>query len=181
MPLKLSGQDYGRKKPKNGMVFGLGAGVNLNERFSVDVSFYHFTDHKFNARIEYDNRSQKIKSNVAMVGFNLNIYNFGAISPFINAGAGLAHNNAGDYIIEKETKHLSKTNETFAWSVGGGINGKVNDGFGVFIAYRFFDLGKVETSPLSVSLTPPQLATDSGVMKTRFKSHAVMGGIKYNF
>jgi opacity protein-like surface antigen len=180
-PKSLANDDnYKSKKPKNAILMGLGIGYDINNYFSVDGTFYHFGNHKFSHTINGDLRTQNIKTNAVLLNLNVDVYHFGTFSPYISLGGGIARNDAGDYIATDQSKTYGKVTDQFAWSLGGGVKAKLSNEVSTYVSYKYFDLGKSETSSQGLVLPGVQVE-ELGVVKSRFKTHSIMLGIKFNF
>lgn len=182
-PTEMSDNEhYEGKKANNGAVFGLGVGYNFNKYLSADASFNHFPYHKFDKTVSSGSEvKQKFSSSTLMFNMVVNIPTPYCITPFFNAGAGFAHNNAGDYTSVLVVEIPGKTKDSFAWNVGAGANIKVNEWLTPYLAYKFFDLGKIQTQSYGVDLFPPKDVNGIIPITSHIRTHTAMLGMKYNF
>jgi len=178
---------YENNRPKNGAVFGFGAGYNINRYLSADASFNHFPYHKFDKTLNSGGRRiQTIRSSSLMFNMIFNVPTPYYINPFFNAGAGFAHNNAGDYVQPMLGGYdPGKVKDSFAWNVGAGGSFKINEWFSPYITYKYFDLGKIQSQPYFVDLAEtnpliPNLKAAPAI-KSRLRTHTTMLGLMYNF
>ncbi len=175
-------EHYEDNKPKNGAVFGFGAGFHINKYLSADASFNHFPYHKFDKILSVGERAtQKFSSSTLMFNMTGNIVIHHCITPFINAGFGFAHNNAGDYRFQGG-EHPEKTKDSFAWNIGAGASFKINQWFTPYITYKFFNLGKMQTESYTIDQNDPLLPVNgTRAIKSHIKTHTAMLGLMYNF
>jgi opacity protein-like surface antigen len=187
------------KKFKHSNVYGIGIGYKWDQEIRTDITLSQFKGFKFNAyqtlqdpllpsKFATFNYTQTIKSTLLAANIYYDFANQSCISPYINAGIGLARNSAGTfYSNASSTADIGynpgiynglipgKVKYSFAWSIGGGISFKASDVLTWdVINYRYFDLGKFGTKNTSLS-------AENNDQKGRLAAHSITTGIRVSF
>jgi len=95
--------------------------------------------------------------------------------PYLMAGAGLAHNKAGNFVLSSAETALKDEQNSFAWQVGAGVKYKINNRTFLDLGYKYVNLGKVKTS--DVLWEPTITKTPQNVIKGKLKAHEVSLGM----
>ncbi len=183
-PQKLDKTDYGKKSPKESIIYGIGAGYGFNDYVRADFTISRMHNFKFNHNVMLDSGLARIKQDInstqLLVNGYFDIINCYNFTPYVGAGLGVAYNQAKDYknvtsgIIQKGGH---KTN--FAWNLGAGLSYKFTQNIAMDLSYKYHDLGKIKSSQnaLFADGTP----FTSTAVKSRLKAHAVTLGARYTF
>jgi opacity protein-like surface antigen len=185
-------QKVDKQKLKKSAIFGIEGGYKMNEnfRFGLGLNFANGMKFKDDGTL----KDAKVKSLILETNAYYDIADFNGFTPYLTAGVGVARNklssattvsagtikgtaiptgSTGGNVFAgsgssttsgSSSKSLKKTG--FAWNVGFGGMYNIDPEFGVDLAYRYRDLGKVKIS-----------ATDS----KKLKSHNVTVGVVYKF
>lgn len=149
---------------RNTPVFELGAGYHINENLRTDVTLTYK-----NARNIKDtgikHTGMRFRSMSAVINGYYDIATFGMVTPFINAGIGIARNtffppkpidltdpdvkNSQILIIWEKT---AKT--TLTWNVGAGASFDLGSSAFLDFNYRFVNFGKFKNSKVTAELGP---------------------------
>jgi len=109
--------------------------------------------------------------------------------PYVGGGIGLSHNRIGQmsFLFPDNpgahkisiTPSGDRTDMAYMLAVGTGI--AVTEHVSVDIAYRYFDLGRVETSPgnMYMDVIPAGIAVDG--IESRIRTHGFALGLRYHF
>jgi len=175
MPQKIAEQ-----KLKKSAIFGIEGGYKMNENFRFGLGLNFANGMKF--KDDGPQKGAKVSSVILETNAYYDIADFNCFTPYLTAGVGVARNKKvsgarnvdggpnnttpkGNIIsTTTDSKSLKKTG--FAWNIGFGGMYNIAPEFGVDLAYRYRDLGKVKIS-----------ATDS----KKLKSHNVTVGVVYKF
>lgn len=88
---------------------------------------------------------------------------------FVGGGAGVARVDL--HVSDGSSPRILDDSDTgFAWQALAGIRAPLSDNWDVGLKYRFFNADKVNL-----------VSADDSDVKTRFRSHSIMGSLIYNF
>ena len=192
MPQKIE-----KQKLKKSAIFGIEGGYKMNEnfRFGLGLNFANGMKFKDDGAL----KDAKVSSVILETNAYYDIADFNGFTPYLTAGVGVARNKlkvSGTTIVTDtnqngsgavkggpnnttpkgniistatDSKSLKKTG--FAWNIGFGGMYNINPEFGVDLAYRYRDLGKVKIGKDS---------SNKDVSK-KLKSHNVTVGVVYKF
>jgi opacity protein-like surface antigen len=155
-----------QKDLKDTFFVGFGVGYQWNNWFRFDFTGESRADVKFKAIGSYDNGAGSRASDfydgdhsavVLLANFYLDLGTWWCITPFIGVGAGAAyHRTAALSDIGINTNGLGAsawgyarddhTQWNFAWALHAGLAYNVNERFKVEMAYRYLNLGNVNTA-----------------------------------
>jgi len=159
------------KKLKGTPMYGIGFGYNINNNFRTDLTISH--------RNKYSYKAKEVKQDLSSTAFMINGYydiveraNF---IPYLMAGAGLAHNKAGNFVLSSTETSLKDEQNSFAWQGGAGVKYKINNRTFLDLGYKYVNLGKVKTS--DVRWEPTITKTPQNVIKGKLKAHEVSLGM----
>lgn len=109
--------------------------------------------------------------------------------PYVGGGVGLSYNRIGEMTFlfpENPGAHKisitpsgDRTDFTYMLAIGTGI--VLTRHLSMDIAYRYFDLGRMETSPgnMSMDIKPAGIAING--IESRLRTHGVAIGLRYHF
>jgi opacity protein-like surface antigen len=113
------------------------------------------------------------------------------VHPFLSGGVGVAFNRTGAITYSFPSLGTGDTTITpagtstdFAWSLGAGLGIDLTDRLGMELAYRYVDLGTVETAPGDIIITREgrdvlNIPIDS--TKAALKAHEVLFSLVYRY
>lgn len=163
---------YLEKKLDNRPVYNIGVGYKLNDMLRADLNF-SYRDLKYSAANSDYNLTQSIKTYSFFINgyFDININKI--VIPYFTAGIGYSHNNTSALVdSENDQQYLGDTKNNCAWNIGIGSRFVFSNSFNLDVAYRYVDLGKINTKDIA----PDQKAGPQSI-----KSHEVTGGLIYFF
>jgi len=108
--------------------------------------------------------------------------------PYVGGGVGLAYNRLGPmtYLFPDNTTHKvsitpSGDRKDFAFMLAVGTGVMLTDRLSLDIAYRYFDLGRVETASgnMYMNQTPAGIAINS--TEAPLRTHGLAVGLRYQF
>jgi len=185
-------QKVDKQKLKKSAIFGIEGGYKMDENFRFGLGLNFANGMKF--KDDGPLKDAKVKSLILETNAYYDIADFNGFTPYLTAGVGVARNKlssattVSDGAIKgtaiptgftggnafavsgssttsgSSSKSLKKTG--FAWNVGFGGMYNIDPEFGVDLAYRYRDLGKVK------------IAKD---VSKKLKSHNVTVGVVYKF
>lgn len=143
-------------------------------------------DFEFKIHKKYNHKFQtKTQVYGAMANLYYDVNTGTKFTPFIGAGAGMAHvkvASTAQGLVEKEAFSIggSASDNNFAWNVGAGLAYNISDSIALDIMYRYTDLGSVKSTDTIAmgDLLKRTLATDA---KFDVATHEVMFGARYRF
>jgi OOP family OmpA-OmpF porin len=172
----------------NSAFFGAGLGYRISPLFRADVTVDDMpslhASGSANGVFAGVASSSDIHSLVGLANFYVDLNGFapgffGPIQPFIDGGVGLAHNEMSPTTGPFIGAFSGSARTNFAWGAGAGVGYAVTPNLTVEIAYKYLDLGPVETGGA--------LATGFGavpVSKLRSNDltvHTVTAGLRWSF
>ncbi len=183
MPQKVDEQ-----KLKKSAIFGIEGGYKMNENFRFGLGLNFANGMKF--KDDGNLKDSKVKSLILETNAYYDIADFNGFTPYLTAGVGVARNKVsggntsdsssdssgevnggpndtkpkGNILSNTDGKSLKKTG--LAWNIGFGGMYNIDPEFGVDLAYRYRDLGKVKINK-----------DDS----KKLKSHNITVGVVYKF
>jgi opacity protein-like surface antigen len=182
MPQKIAEQ-----KLKKSAIFGIEGGYKMNEnfRFGLGLNFANGMKFKDDGAL----KDAKVSSVILETNAYYDIADFNGFTPYLTGGVGVARNklktSGGSGVVDggpndttpkgnglsttTDGKSLKKTG--FVWNIGFGGMYNINPEFGVDLAYRYRDLGKVKRGKDS----------DNKSISKKLKSHNVTVGVVYKF
>jgi opacity protein-like surface antigen len=176
---------------------GGGIGYQWNNWFRVDATIeyrgaanFHALDRFFNpwqfsGPTFNTNQYTASKSElVGLVNAYLDLGTWWCVTPFIGAGAGVAHIKIDHFrdvnVIAAGGGWADTGNQTnFAWALHAGMAYKVNPNFAVELSYRYLNVGNAQSGTLlNLDPTqPPQLFAP--VTFHNIQSHDIMLGVRW--
>ncbi|MEE9913748.1 MAG: outer membrane beta-barrel protein [Deltaproteobacteria bacterium] len=109
--------------------------------------------------------------------------------PYAGIGAGLSHNRIGQmtYLFPENpgahkisiTPSGDKTDFAYMLAIGTGL--LLTEHISLDIAYRYFDLGRVETSPGNMYMDVIPAGIPVGGTESRLRTHGLAVGLRYHF
>ena len=188
IPTKLAGGNAGfieNKKPGNSMLYGVGVGYKVNEKFSTYVDYTNVNNMKYIANEGDATRKQNIKANLLSLNAQYNINNSSKFIPYIKMGVGVTRNTVGvGHIINNATNELRVTEASyahnqFAWNAGLGVDYKLNKNMAIGTSYQYHNLGKVKSFG-TMQNVQTNLSTNEP-KESNLSLHTVNLGITYFF
>jgi opacity protein-like surface antigen len=182
----------------NSTLLGLGAGLELTRWFRVEAALDVRPNLQFdgNANFVRAGKDQPVRGSLTQADLMAFAYidplaAMGVESrwqPFLGLGAGVSRNDIGSMTYEfpelKQPRYSvmpGGTNYDFAWSATAGLGYQVSDNVTLELAYRYSDLGKVETDVgelynvtsrsaryIPIAKTEADLTTQSVTVSARF-------------
>lgn len=138
--------------------------------------------------------SQPVSGSVSsLAGFGvayLDLPRLGRVRPFLGAGLGVAHNRMGAMTYRFPALSATATTTTadgsstdLAYLLTAGLSVPVGDRLDLDLAYRFTDLGQVQTDAgeATVVRSSGTRSLDIGGTKADLQSHGVMLSLRYAF
>jgi len=160
---KPNKKDY-TKKLKGTPMYGIGFGYNINNNFRTDLTISH--------RNKYSYKAKDVKQDFSSTAFMLNGYydvmEYANFTPYVMAGAGVAHNKAGDYVNSTSSTFMGREQNSLAWQGGVGIKYKITNKASLDLGYKYVNLGKFKTSNFHWH----------GQDSSKLSSNAIKGGLK---
>lgn len=177
--------DYNHKRPKDGIIFGVGIGRNINEFIAVEAKALRFNDFEFD-EITSPTIQLRLKQKFSAMNFAVNLKvsmptAFFGVRPFANIGGGYALIEAGNV---SETSTLLSTNKegknkgNLSYNLGAGVNVPFVDWLSGNLSYQFFELGKSSTSAVTYDGSTPDF---NRAFETTIRAHTVMAALQYHF
>lgn len=126
----------------------------------------------------------KTKVYGAMANLYYDIATGTKFTPFVGAGAGMAHvkvSSGAHGTVEKQAFSINgdATDNNFAWNATAGVAYNISDSIVLDIAYRYTDLGAVKsTDTFTMDNLKGKMTTDA---KFDIATHEVMLGARYRF
>ncbi len=154
---------------QNSGSFGVGVGMFVNKNVRADVMASYTSP----ASYEFNSNSNTYNSKVTTTKLMLNgtyIFdaNVGGVSPYVNAGVGVACNNTTTTAnLNGASTYISGNYFNFAYQAGLGLSYQAQNDMILDLGYRFLDNG--------------QNKKVSGVSNKRLQSQAVVLGLKVPF
>ncbi len=156
-----AGYGFGRKDYEKSGVFNLGLGYHMNKHFRGDITV------GMRAFGEVSHAGQKADSwsVPALANLYMNIP-WQHMGLYAMGGLGMSYNNVDSTSI---TKSDGKMN--FAWTLGAGIDYRLNKCWSMDLGYRYVDLGEASA----------KLKDGTGKAKTDMRSHDILLSARYYF
>ncbi len=104
---------------------------------------------------------------------------FGPIQPFIDGGVGVAYNEMSPPTLPGIGAFGGAARTNFAWGAGAGVGYALTPNLTVEVAYKYLDLGPVETG--GVLLTGFGAAPVSKLRSNDLTVHTVTAGLRWSF
>ncbi len=180
--------EINKKMGKSGL-YGLEAGMKLNEKFRLGLGFDYRTGYAVNTTKTYkvgrrlktdqtDDSEYKVSSLVVMANVYYDIAEIKNFTPYINLGLGLAKNkvkyNSKIYTdssyVENEYDSNKNTVNNFAYKLGFGTRYAVSKQVDFDLRYNFVNLGKIKVRTF-----------ENGVTKSKLNTHEFSVGVAYKF
>lgn len=92
------------------------------------------------------------------------------VQGYVGAGAGVARVKFAKHALNTITPWLNDSDTGFAWQALAGLRAPLSDNWDVNLQYRFFNEDGVNV-----------IDQVSRPVHTRFRSHSLLGGLRYNF
>lgn len=180
-----------KKKPKNDLVFGIGAGKEVYDSTYVELevaySNYKYKD-SYTDSVGGIGAPATFKSKIKSInGFANLSYRFSNIStlvvPYLTAGVGVASNQTKDATLSVQpnitltAKGKKKTD--LAWQVGAGVLLPVARNVDVNLSYKYRDLGQIKTSNTVTGLSEPLVS--NAFFKGKLRTSNILLGVNVNF
>lgn len=130
-----------------------------------------------------DMRTQNLMANVYY-----DFRNSSSFTPYVSAGVGASFNklNVSERDSSAVSGNASDKKTDFAWSLGLGVNYEINKNLDLDLAYRYMDLGKVDTTVAYAwagQYTGGTLFNGATVSdyEAKLKTHDFTVGLRYKF
>ena len=194
-PTKLDGQ-FPLDAPSPTYTGGIAIGRKFMNQLGVELEYMHTAKRKFSSITGIENSTPpsaiysntwNIKSDSVMVNFSADLINEGNVVPYIKAGAGMSRNKSSDNIFMNDSgastlynTYGGKTNTSFAWQGGAGLNVSLNSRFEVQVEYMFSNRGTAKTV---AGYTTASIAaiTPAPAISSKLKDHTMTIGLKIKF
>lgn len=130
----------------------LGVGYQINKYVGADVTVGHnFVSHLIaktkpaGGKIKTTLNSWTVLANAVVTPYTYKMSNGMALSPFVTAGLGYAHNKLTGLKDEtgKRVQTSPKAGNGFAWDAGLGVDFDLHKNISLSVAYRVISVGKV--------------------------------------
>jgi opacity protein-like surface antigen len=121
-----------------------------------------------------------IKTYTAMANVYKDLGKFGAVTPYVGAGIGIAYNQMSEtYFTQTTTLHnkIAGDNDiSLAWSLMAGIGYQISDRAILDIGYRYLDMGKISSQRHdNAGFVNPRVTVDD------LAAHEFKIGLRYHF
>jgi hypothetical protein len=177
IPQRLGATDY-NNTPRKSPLFGVAVGKHLTKDLTIGLSVYR-NSYRVSEYVKQTQYSQKLITTSAFLDLSYNIADFKGFVPYITAGVGASHNNAGTYKASGRITGIrpghSKTYPAF--NVGFGIKKRFKN-CEISTSYKYFDLDRAKTSTIGVSGGYGVISTP---VVAKLNNHAILTGITYHF
>ncbi len=189
--------EINKKMGKSGL-YGIEAGMKLNEKFRLGLGFDYRTGYAVNTTKTYNVSTQlpldhtndaryKINSLVVMANVYYDIAEIKNFTPYVNLGFGLARNktkydskiSADHPYVEDEFTYSQKSVNNFAYKLGFGTRYSVSKQVDIDLRYSFTNLGKFKT--ISSDLIIDDEGKSNRLTKSKLSAHEVLVGVVYKF
>lgn len=156
-----AGYGFGHKDYKEAGVFALGGGYHMNSYLRADMTL----GLRAWGEVKHDNNKVDTWSIPALANMyvtmpwrNMGIYAMGGLGLSYNKTDGSAYTKGDDKI-------------DFAWTVGAGVDYRLNQCWSMDLGYRYVDLGEGRS----------KLKADGVHLKKDFRSHDILLSARYHF
>ncbi|GAA0783922.1 outer membrane protein [Roseibium denhamense] len=170
-----------------GRSVGAGLGMVFNDYLRADVMFNYRTGFELDTPLADFPSTDPITGDISSYGVMASIYwdiatlQAGgiSISPFLNAGAGLAVNKVDSVTVQEvmPIEFEGDTTTNFAWHVGAGLGIGLTENLTLDTSYRYSDLGDFKSGKNAKNF--------AGALEEPFKgdlsTHELMVGLRYSF
>jgi opacity protein-like surface antigen len=151
---------------KDNYLVDAGVGCYLTDHLRADLTVGYRSTTKL--RDGFNSLSAKLTSYNAMINGYFDLGDFGAITPYVGAGIGVARNRV--HSIDLPAGQSAGTNTSLAWALHAGASFQLSDNVSLDASYRYIDLGKTKSS----SAVDP-------VAVEKIRAHDVRIGLRINF
>jgi len=138
-----------------------GFGYQFNSWFRADVTGEYRSEAEYRAGIAAanpappgflgaDSYNAGIRSALFLANGYIDLWNFSGITPFIGGGVGLVSHTFSNLVDSGQGYGVAadRSQTNFAWQVGAGLGFNVTPNFRWEIAYRYLDMGHLESNPI---------------------------------
>lgn len=171
---------------------GAGVGYRFNSWLRVDVTGEYRAPTRYSAVERYTRNDGSVFANdittrkteaVGLVNAYLDLGTWWGVTPFVGAGIGVAHVRLDGFkdvnvvnSVVATAPGASRTN--FAWALHGGLGYDVNERLSLELAYRYLNMGKGRTGP--VTNVETGFTRNAAWTFRRIDSHDVKVGMRWN-
>jgi opacity protein-like surface antigen len=160
-------------KPRGTVLYGAGAGYEINSAVRSDIIITHRHRYRYRAVSE----SEDIRSLSILLNGYYDLPNLKHFKPYVMMGAGLASNRAENTRVPAGVL-LNNQKNSFAWQLGGGGKYKITNNSFLDLGYRYIDLGNCSARS---TLTRSNGTAAIVRVKRVLRAHEVFLGIIYKF
>lgn len=174
---RLGAPDY-NKTPKKSPIFGIGVGKHLTKDLILELSIYR-NSYRMSEYIKHTHYSQKLITTSGFLNLSYNITDFYGFVPYITAGVGASHNNAGTYKASGKINGIRPSHsKTYpAFNIGFGVKKRFQN-CEISTSYKYVNLDRAKTSTIGVS---GAVGTISTPVVAKLSNHVILTGITYHF
>jgi opacity protein-like surface antigen len=191
--------ELNKKMGKSGL-YGIEAGMKLNEKFRLGLGFDYRTGYAVNTTKTYkvdeetpldhtNDARYKIKSLVVMANVYYDIAEIKNFTPYVNLGFGLARNKtkydskiyADNKYVADEFTHTQKSVNNFAYKLGFGTRYSVSKQVDIDLRYNFINLGKFKTISSDWVTNGEDVSKPNRLTKSKLSAHEFLVGVVYKF
>jgi len=178
-------------------VLDTGVGYRINSWLRAEALLSWRPDMDFSGQSNFlgaAGSNQPVSGTVSsLAGFGVgyvDLPRMGNVRPFLGAGLGVARNRMGamnygfpNLSATATTTTPSGSNTDLAYLLTAGFSVPLGDRFDLDLAYRFTDLGQLQTDagPATVVRSSGTRSIDIGSTKANLQSHGVMLSLRYRF
>jgi len=129
---------------------GFGLGYYFSNNLRAEIEYFYRAQFGYNQRTNDNlfNASQELKTQTLMAQIFYDFKNNTSLTPYVFAGAGVAHHKAeasAQLTFAPYYSYKGSNDSTeFAWDIGVGISYAVNDRIDIDFMYRYLSMGEVE-------------------------------------
>lgn len=156
-----AGMGFGQDDYDKSGVFAVGGGYHLNRHFRSDVT----VGMRAFGEVSSQGQNADTWSVPALLNLYMNIP-WQKMGLYAMGGLGMSYNKVDSTSVSK-----SDSNVDFAWTVGGGIDYRLNKCWSLDLGYRYVDLGSSEA----------KLKSGAGKLKSDLRSHDILLSARYYF
>ncbi|WP_316860628.1 porin family protein [uncultured Cohaesibacter sp.] len=169
---------------ENGWLAGVGVGYYFDEHFRADLTADYHSKVKYKAKapcldpcnhaLDDSSETTDFSAWTLMLNGYYDLTTWGAITPYVGAGAGLAYVRASDYTSTSGYVFGDDGKTNFAWNLMAGAAFDVSDNLKLDANYRFMSFGKAQSD------VPTSNSTENPAKYEDLYAHQFRVGLRYD-
>jgi len=128
------------------LVSDIGIGCQFTENLRADVTLGYRSEAQ--VQDSFTSLDAKYSALTVMANVYYDIVNYYGFTPYVGAGIGLSRNKLSDVALPATSSGGTKT--SFAYALHAGVSYDVNEALAIDASYRYIDLGKGQSGPLTI-------------------------------